>query len=273
VSSDDEEAEVSLVGPDGEEVDRGDDGYLLDEGGSYVLVVQRLTREGDAPVALALGEALEDDLGEVSLSGTIAGTLTAAGPVHRKAFTLDRDLTVEIVADGDVYVDVLEDGELICTEGEECDFAPGYDYLIVVRRPYDEPLTTDDLDYEVAFEVVPEEPDDPDDPDSPNDPDPDPEIPEGVDEATIDGGTSVEGYFDGEGATEYHEIIVPEGESIVVEILADEAGEDIDAYIAGDYYEDGGDETIYLDGPIYEELEVFLFSEGPTGYTITIEPA
>jgi hypothetical protein len=255
VGVEEEDAYAYVVGPDGEEPDYGEEGSVLEEGVEYRLVVQGYGYgSGAGIVPVGLGEVVSEDAGEVSLAGTFTGTLTTAEPVRRTSFTVDREVRAEVVLDGDVNVDVFEEGEPVCDDGDSCRFEPGTDYEIVLRGDYGEVIDAE-REYEVGFDVAP------------------PPVPGAADDATIDGATSVSGELSGEGDTVWHQIVVPEGASVIVTIEADEAGEDIDAFLSEGEHTDSGDEGFVLDGPIDEEIEVYLYSEGPTGYTITLEPA
>ncbi|QYG91670.1 hypothetical protein HC251_03920 [Iamia sp. SCSIO 61187] len=249
----DDETDAYLVDQDGDELERELEGYTVAAGRSYLLVLERQSRDGDAPVTVTLGRVVDEDLGEVSLSGTVEGVVSPAEPVRRVAFTVNREVTAEPVVDGDADVEVFEDGELACVEGERCSFAPGSDYLLVMRRGG--LLGDDEVDVSVAFEVVA------------------PPAPGSGSDATVDGDTVATGTLEDDLDVAFHDIVVPDGVSVVVTVAADDPDEDVDVELDGESYAVDGDEVLVVDGPLEATMEVYLFTAGPATYTITVEPA
>jgi len=243
----------SLVDEDGDEVDYGDDGYLVEEGGQYLLVLQREERAGAAPVTVTLGQVVHQDLGGVSLSGTVNGTLEAAGPVRRYTFTLDREVTAEIEVDGAAYVEIYEDGEYVCEGGDVCDFFLGSEYSLVMSGEGN-PQPGEEVDVSVSFTPV------------------EPPPPGTALDATIDGEPAVNGELEG-GESAFHDILIPAGAAVVVSVVSDVEDEDFDAYVEDEEFTDSGDEEFVLEGPLDAELEVYLYSEGPAGYVVLLSPA
>jgi hypothetical protein len=90
-------------------------------------------------------------------------------------------------------------------------------------------------------------------------------------DATIDGETLTGGELEG-GESAYHELFVPAGTTVRVSVVADQDGEDLDVFVEGESFTDSGDEEFVLEGPIDAELEVYLYSDGPTGYIVELSP-
>jgi hypothetical protein len=247
-----------LVDQDGDELDYGDDGYLVEEGREYLLVLQRQERAGAAPVTVTVGQVVHEDLGEVSLSGTVDGTLSAAGPVRRSTFTLDREVSAEIEVDGAAFVEIYEDGEYVCEGGDVCDFLPGSEYTLVMRgEEYD---LHDGAEVDVSVSFTPIEP-----------PPPGTAL-----DATIDGGPAVNGELES-GESAFHDLLIPAGVSVVVSVVADVEGDeedvDFDAYVEDEEFTESGDEEFVLEGPLDAEIEVYLYTDEPAGYVVLLSPA
>jgi hypothetical protein len=92
---------------------------------------------------------------------------------------------------------------------------------------------------------------------------------------TIDGGASVEGSIDGE-ASNFHDLVVGDGEEVIVTISPVSAGLDVVVESEGMVFDDalaGEAETILMTGPLFATVEVSSFDGTPGEYTITLEDA
>lgn len=259
VASADPDASIAVVGTasGGGAHFGGRSGIAVVAGETYTVVISREERRGDAPVSVNLGAVERRDLGEVALAGTIDEALTAAGPVHRTTFTVDRArrarLDVGGAGAGDAAVSLASDDGRVCGAEDRCSFVPGTTYTLTTEAVG--VVAEDGLEVSVGFADQAA-------------------APEGDgDEATVDGETSVSGLLVDETDRAVHSLVVPDGLTVVVTIRADEPDVDVDAEVDGETYQAVGDEVLTLDGPLLADIEVYVYDVGSTGYEITVAPA